>query len=960
MMHKLGYFLLTFCIFNSLCETEIPVIVNNTQEVDPALYQPTVSAVQTPGIRTLKNCSLVPKFPDVRHLISTLASENKLVKIKVVIIGENGPLNDTYPGSVYKPHQWVISTSLTGNSMLMLKEYFDAMSLMTLGHGVASAPLTLIQKPDHCLKDAHVEEIENSLRLHFLTNFDANENDLPENAIICNAHVQRVKETDGKIVYVCCSRTLNNMLQCSVLKESTWFKLLFVLISVLQVLIVLYSPYFVPASVSTAKNVFQKFLFETETGKVLKLNVKKIAETDSISSGFVKTIQHSFSHLSNFKMHLKNMVPGKAYTIYVKGVDMAVRSSKIIAEGKAPVSVMSFIRNFFVRCNLRYDVSSVAGCCNQNMCVLLPCKFVFPWYRCLGFVMMIVMGTVITSPWILRVWFYYAYEEEAIQHQMHVLQSRNLTFPYTGNMLSYLSPSHTLYLVMYLFILIEFALYMIMPDSVKRKLKWTVRTCIRDMHNTPKLEACAFFAAHMLWPLEKFGVFGCVVLPLWLLVLPLCLLLLSLEVLPIANLSVRLLVNALYYSVRTVKPDMFNMCAKPAEGKLKNWVRKRLDSILVVNYKETNKRRNQIIQAVSLILSFATMWVFLFIVIDCIAFYVECAIYALVGFILNPRDTMKYVSLILLIAVYGNECFSGVHSKYAAYSKAINTEVQSMIGEKIAEEASKSESEQENVAFRIPNSDIVAERMNLEAGSEGYLKWRARRLVLFLDKSDIPYIPKIFLFEMGTLNHHFCPGVIHLLYLKALLDFSLILGFLMFVFIVIFAFGQAQDISSGGQTIAALGSGFLPLVLRKFLFQTHAGTGVDKSNLKWKYMFVNAVQTFSTRWNFTDIHVTHMEETDLKLAADASNADNTGKQFDIATVTEGISGNETTVKLIEKTHAITDENIRGSLDLIVKSTMDNEGKEIMTFYVPGNSVDDAITDVTITVNETAPVDESII
>ena len=951
-----GYILVTFYIFGISCVTDLPVIVNNTRTEDPALYKPTVAVDQPPKLKMLKNCSLVPKFPEVRHLISTLASENKLIKVKVEIIGEYGELNDTYPVSVYNPNQWVISTSLTGNSMLMLKEYFDAMSLKTLGHGVASAPLILTQNPENCLGDARVEEIENTLRFHFLTNFDAVESELPEHAVICNAHVHTDEENVGRIDYTCCSRTLDNMLECSVLEEGIWFKLLFALISVMQILLVLYSPYLMPSSIATAKNIFLKYIFETEPGKVLKLNVKKITEKEIVNKGFVKTIQHSFSHLDNLKLHLQTMVPGKVYTLYVKGVDISVRGSKIIAEGKAPVSVTSFIRNFFVRCHMRYDVPSVAGCCNQNMLVHWPCSLVFPWYKCLGFVMMMLLGAVFVLPWLLRVWFYYAYEEEAILHQKRVLQNRNLTYPYPGSMLTYLSPSHIIYIVIYLFLAIELLFYIVMPDSVKRKLKRIVRECLRDMNNTPKLEACGFFARHMLLPLQKFGGLGCLVLPLWLLVLPLCLLLLCLEVLPIANLSIRLLVNALYFTFKTIKPDL-ELLKTPQEGKVRNWAKERIDSILVVDDSHTNNRRNQIIQAVSLLLSFLTMWVVLFIVIDCITFYVECAVYTLVGFILNPGDTMKYASLILLIAVYGNECFSGVHAKYAAYSKAINTEIQAMIGDKIAEEAAKPENKQENVVFRVPNTDIVTERMHLEAGSEGYLKWRAPRLAMFLDKSDIPYIPKIFLFEMAKLPHHFCPGVIHLLYLKALLDFSLILGFLLFVFIVIFAFGQAQDISSGGQTIAALGSGFLPLVLRKFLFQSHGGSSIDKSNLKWKYMFVNAVQKFSTRWNFTDIHVTHVEETEAETGITSSDI---RTEFDTETVTETIGTDENTKALIERTHPITEENIRGQIDLIVKSSIDKKRKETLTFYVPDNSVPDRITDAEISVGENVPNDESVV
>jgi hypothetical protein len=72
-----------------------------------------------------------------------------------------------------------------------------------------------------------------------------------------------------------------------------------------------------------------------------------------------------------------------------------------------------------------------------------------------------------------------------------------------------------------------------------------------------------------------------------------------------------------------------------------------------------------------------------------------------------------------------------------------------------------------------------------------------------MDKSDFIFIPKSFLFKMANLPHNLSPGSVHILYFKAAFDFSLIVIFLLFVFIIITAFGKVQNISTGGQTIAA-------------------------------------------------------------------------------------------------------------------------------------------------------------
>lgn len=892
------------------------------------------TTIKSTSVNPADSCLLVPALPDAVEVIAGEANSGKqLVKIRVTI-----RRNDSFADK--RLNQWVISTSPTGQSMLMLKEYFDAMSVYTLGLGVGSYAVTLNQERKGCLNGKQIEEVENILRKRFLSSFGSSDHMLSSGAEICSKQMGQQRANIGRLVYVCCKYNQENKLQCSELTRSIWIQLLFISIIVLQVLIILYSPIYMPDFMYKAKSIFKTFTYTAEPDKLLEFRVKTINDSLNVDAGFTEAKLHEFTHMNKFKGYLENVTPGETQTFMIKGVDICVRDSKIVAEGDAPVGIITFMKDFFVRCKMRYDIESVRGCCMQDVWVKLPCKVVFRWYECLSGIIMLMFAVVLASPWIFRIGFYYFIEEKKIKDQKEIYKEHGYTIPYPGNLVTYLSPTHYLFNVIHILFAVEIFVYIIMPGAVKEKVKFTVRQCFRDTRDKSKLDACGKMASHMLRPLKHYGVVGCFLLPLWLVVLPFYCLVIALEVIPIANLSVRLLMNLIYYISKFINPNNFrNGHHQHTSGKCSTWLQNRFETIIVKNDNEANTRLNKLLHSLALIMTFVTVWLFLIIVVECIAFYVECAVYAMVGFIINPASILKYVSLILLIAVYGNECFSGVHGRYAAYSIGINSEIQGMVGEKMTEEASKPSEEQNNTAFRVPARNYVPERLCLVTGPEGFLKWKTSRLVMFLDNSDIPYISTAFLFQMGQLNHFQCPGLVHLLYLKAFLDFFLIVLFLIFVFIVIFAFGQAEDISTAGQTIAALGTGFFPLVLKKFLFQSQ-GYALDRSNLHWKNMFAHAVQMYSEKWNFEDITVAQPDEIEMIQATNVSTVDKSeNNSIEMNNVSENRPNGTSEGEIFEAVSKNED-----SIDLIVKRGKTDEGEEIMTFYVPYYESDNVLVD----------------
>ena len=202
-------------------------------------------------------------------------------------------------------------------------------------------------------------------------------------------------------------------------------------------------------------------------------------------------------------------------------------------------------------------------------------------------------------------------------------------------------------------------------------------------------------------------------------------------------------------------------------------------------------------------------------------------------------------------------------SGYSNFGTTINKEIQERVGDDMKVVAMCAKKDQKEQAFTVQEHNTDDDnRMSLVAGTEGYLKWNAKRLLLFLDRDDIPYIPKDFLFKSAKLGHFGCPGPVYKMYFKAFIELTWITLFLAFVMLVIVAFGESNNISGANQTLATLASGFLPFVFRKFLIKSNSGPTLDKSNITWQTTLSEAISGYTKRWTFTDFKIMACEPTD--------------------------------------------------------------------------------------------------
>ena len=855
---------------------------------------------------TIPKCVLKLEHSSIKADVIRFAEDGmRLIKYNFNVKEDNGPfsngkINDTM---LVKPYDMVLATEGSGKALLMLKPYFQPMSLYTLGYGVTEMDVDLVQNPGNCLENVTAIALERELKLMVLRNFgNMTSHDLSGKEV-CNQNIRVTDPDTGTIKYSCCKLDIDNHLICNDLTENVWIYLLFTIITILQVVFVLYSPNFVPLGGRMGAK-FIDYIYKPQVP--LQLNVVTVDSNKVISDEqFVTTRQFSFIQLTNLKEQLRSLHPGILHTLFIKEVYLSVRASKIVPDGYTPVSFLKFIRNFFVRCNMKKDLPALKDCCNANIFKTCGCIEV-SWVNFLTLLMRGVLAFLVISPWLVRMWFYYTFEESDHKVLTGQLEKHSLHQSYTGSLIMYLTPGHSLFIFIYVIIIINVTVYVFLPPVAKRKLKYTIQMSLKAMNKTQKFKSFVLFIAHLLYPLEEFGIVGLLILPLWLVTLPFGMFILGYLIFPIINLTVRLFINFIYYAVKFIKPEFYKTFSfsNGILGLLCTRLRRWTDDIIIVDKFEARSRRNMMTHVISLAICMVTIFVLLVLVVECIAFYVECAIYIIIGIILNSKDVMKYLSLLVLIVWYAIDCFSAVSSRYRSFGKTINNEIQEKVGDAVKVVAMCAKKDQKEQAFTVTETTTIDDdRMTIVAGAEGYLKWDAKRLLLFLDTDDIPYIPKDFLFKASKLGHVGCPGPVYMLYLKALVELIWITLFLGFVMLVILAFGEANNISGANQTLAALASGFLPFVFRKFLVKSHSGPALDKSNITWQTTLSEAIQTYTKRWTFTDFEIMACEPTDCLNASESSSSYQPG----IISLTPTVPDN---VDLIVKVHKGVDSEER--------------------------------------------------
>ena len=147
-----------------------------------------------------------------------------------MIDGETGRSLNSTKASLYHPTEWTLTNSPAGTSLLLLKDYFNEMSLYTLGYGTETVAVKLNQTPTDCLAnmaDANSgADLELFIATGILDSFGNPDLKLSGGIRVCSRHVINTTINIGRFVYRCCDVRLNGKLHCEDVEETIWLTLL--------------------------------------------------------------------------------------------------------------------------------------------------------------------------------------------------------------------------------------------------------------------------------------------------------------------------------------------------------------------------------------------------------------------------------------------------------------------------------------------------------------------------------------------------------------------------------------------------------------------------------------------------------------------------------------------------------------------------------------------------------------
>ena len=514
----------------------------------------------------------------------------------------------------------------------------------------------------------------------------------------------------------------------------------------------------------------------------------------------------------------------------------------------------------------------------------------------------------IPLPYYIRVWVFYEYEEPEIDARKDVLDSLGLKQKYNHNLIHYLGPAHGVMILIYVFYVLSFLCLAVLRHSNANKFDNIAVQAVQDLRSISRCECLRLVFAHLLLPFEKFGICGVLVgFVYWPIALPICVLISIFYCVPTLYLLGRLLIQQ--------RPSWLKAYPLPSTPRRRRYGTKRtlsdgttsfetcmlLDNISPeihqpVNRKNTRSKQpkkrkfcgfnRQAIHTAGLsflvgILCVMFMFSVLVLFTEVFGFFIEVCVFTLMGAIVNASSAAKYIMLAFWVIVYSTTCFNSVYNRYMD----LNTKVFEMIKEKLKEDVEDvtllREEKQKNTAFKYFTREEVQSHKDRQAEFESdsedesgdvekrdllqeytapvdsieyiwdQLHWRLNHLILFVNRKDIPHIPKELFEKICKIEAPGCPGPVYKSLLKACRKFLYMIVFLIFVVIVVMAFGDVYKISTTNQLLVTLAGGFVPFVVRFVLRAKQEELSLNTYSFEGKIHHI--IDTFTQIWPVFDI-----------------------------------------------------------------------------------------------------------
>ncbi|CAC5398696.1 unnamed protein product [Mytilus coruscus] len=793
---------------------------------------------------------------------------------------------------LFHAREWIRVSGTHGKGILQLRPNYKIMSLNLLSYNTHHVELRLQTISQGCMEQFNVSEYELFLR-HFLLNHTKEEDE------ICNVHVGN-NSGYAEFYHECCRYDQQKEMKCYRVEKNKWMAAIDYCTYLVIVLVFLYCPYIIPSSFynpELADKTYEYSPDEQFTFTVKKTTAKRWNQNDGKNkipqSEYVESSDRTitpvsfqmFRKMKIFKKTLRSLDNDKVYNIKVSKIQFRVGSDELVSANDVPTGFFKACYDAIIQCGLRGQ-KEMKTCCYAN--IFGSFQPDYPWYKCWRRFMGILLSLAVCTPWIIRVSLFYGYENSIREARQVAAESRNLKVELENNLAYYVTPFHVFFIVCYVLVLGVYfllgVLSMVLFRNIKTLVQEMVQSCLVDMFDDSRRKVLRWSLVVMSKPLTKCGIFGLLFgIFYWVLIVPVVALVFAYYLFPTVYLSVSFI--SLFVNISTHfdfkcealrkrfwkmnkcigDPFSFEML-KPQETSEDD------ETKLNSNHKKNvNDYCNLKLLKIALTIALLIMVISFFILsIECIIFLIEVTVYTMIGLILNSSHAMQYISTLSLAWLYYNKCFGGISKIFLRYNKAVHAILYKENKKQVDRVAREHCKNQKNTAFKAIYGSVLksrdehdVEQFQSDKKTEirtdfGMPKLKTNKIILLLDQYDKQYITKKFFFEICKIRTD-GPGPLADHILKAVRRFLTIGIFLVFVTIVVLAFGESYSISFPNQLLATLAGGVVPLILIKANVLFPEPEELDEKEIIKKYFYDEDKSSYSGDTSLEGAHVTRLD-----------------------------------------------------------------------------------------------------
>ncbi|XP_050388378.1 uncharacterized protein LOC126807672 [Patella vulgata] len=630
----------------------------------------------------------------------------------------------------------------------------------------------------------------------------------------------------GILVYHCCK--LNENCVDIVEDASVWILRIFFFL--VTIFLFLYFPKFLPQK-------YTRPVFQFNPTPPITLRIVKTNTPDKYDIKGTRVPSIIFDQMKELTKSMRSaaIVRDTVYKVKIKVVDLLIHRVDILSESDQAVSLTKLLYDMIIRCKIR-RAKPIKKCLDTPICSCLSRSGKpIPLLSCLNILKTIVIYTVLALP---AIPFFYLMSADGLEYQDLGQQIKSRGLRQTSSFYIGMWAGKVITAILCLLYTL-YVFIVLMSNSIHEEMADLMTDSINESHKkrTPLSKRVLELLTK---PFTKCGTFFVPFFIIGLLLSPLILLFFAIIASPVMQLLIR-------QCKKLCCAGGFRFYSNPITCGPK----------------------------VSFFLCLTLLSVFVILTIG-FNFLLHAVCIGIINIFINLSTAMSIISLCILIGIYVRDTSSRLTGKYDAYQKSLLLAVLAVKQESLLAESKKRYKDQSNMAFQHTAADFVDEN-SIENGhvdespstiwdvKNGYLRMCTNGIVLFLDRRDIPYIPHAFFHEMTEVICPGCPGTLKSSIMGALKDLGRIVLFLLFLFILLLAYGDTLYVSPTSKLFATIATGLVPLLLRSFFFSKAPIPALDTSNVRFQNIFREKVLKFMMKWPVVDAEIEFTKDSNVNL-----------------------------------------------------------------------------------------------